>query len=80
MQDKMSVGFDLVLITERMTPDELQEVLDVVWGKLRMDGFIVADHMADKDKGGVFKNFCKGKGCSFVEISTRYGVSILQKS
>lgn len=79
MQRKMKGGFDLVLITERTTPDELQEVLDVAWDGLRTDGFVVADHMTDKERNRVFADFCRGEGVSFLEVPTRYGVSITQK-
>lgn len=79
MQDKMSGGFDLVMITEKSSPDELQESLDVTWEKLRLDGFLVVDHMSEKDRAMVFNNFCKAKDRPSANLQTRYGVSIVQK-
>jgi hypothetical protein len=79
MQVKMSPGFDLVMITEKTSPDDLRESLDVTWEKLRLDGFIVVDHASEKERGEVFRNFCKGKDRPSADILTRYGISIVQK-
>lgn len=79
MQDKMSKGFDLVMITEKTSPDDLQEILDVTWERLRLDGFVVVDHISEKERAMVFNNFCKTKDRPFFNIQTRYGVSIVQK-
>lgn len=79
MQEKMIRGFDLVMITEKTSPDDLQEILDVTWEKLRLDGFLVVDHMSEKDRAMVFNNFCKAKDRSSANLKTRYGVSIVQK-
>lgn len=76
MESKMSLGFDMVLLTSKMNDDELNEALDVCWNRLNMDGMIVVDHVSDRK---LFKAFCKAKNRPHISFDTRYGAAATQK-
>lgn len=80
MQDKMTGGFDLVMITEKCSPDIFNEMLEVCWNRLELDGYLVVERVdSDKLVGEVFASFCKSKNRSFIAIPTRYGNGFSQK-
>jgi hypothetical protein len=77
---RLSRGFDLVILTERLNSDQLSETLDVCWNYLNMDGFLVLDHAkAEKNMGDVFSSFCKAKNRPLVLFDTRYGAGLTHK-
>lgn len=77
---KMKSGFDLILITEKLNNDQINETLDICWENLNFDGFLVVDHVnSNKQVGDIFKGFSKGKNRNFEIFDTRYGTSVLQK-
>jgi len=77
---RLSRGFDLIMITERLNSDQLSETLDVCWNYISMDGFLVLDHAkADKFMGEVLSSFCKAKNRPLVFFDTRYGAGLTQK-
>ena len=74
---KMSLKFDMVMITEKINGDRINETLDVCWEYLNLDGFICLDHVSEtKD---IFFDFCKARNRSPVVFNTRYGVGLVQK-
>lgn len=77
---KIQKGFDLCMITEVFSNDQINEFLEIAWEYLNVDGFIVLDHItSNKNLGDIFKNFSKSKNKVFFEFETRYGVGIVQK-
>lgn len=77
---KLQKNFDLCMITERLNNDQINELLDICWEYLNLDGFIVVDHLkSNKSMGDIYRDFCKSKNKSPVEFSTRYGTGIIQK-
>lgn len=77
---KLQKNFDLFLITERLNNDQINELMDICWEYLNLDGFIVVDHLkSNKSMGDIFRDFCKGKNKPSIEFATRYGAGIIQK-
>lgn len=77
---KMSGGLDLVLVTGSFGADEMREILDVCWGRMRLDGVLVADRVnSDRKVGEVFKDFCKVQNRPCIVFDTRYGNGMTQK-
>jgi hypothetical protein len=46
---------------------------------LNDDGFIVLDGIMHKKVNKLFKDFCKIRNTSGIEIKTRYGLGIIRK-
>lgn len=76
---KLEKNFDFFLITEKFNNDEINELLDMCWQYLSLDGFIVVDHVGEKSKKEIFSSFCKGKNRDFLKFDTRYGIGLVQK-
>lgn len=77
---KMSPGFDMVLLTGTFGSDEVREMLEVCWGRMRLDGILVADRVnSDRKVGEVFRDFCKVQNRPCIVFDTRYGNGITQK-
>jgi predicted O-methyltransferase YrrM len=78
--NKMSKGFDIVLITEKVNSDQINETLDICWDYLNLDGFIVVDYvLSNRSIGDMFSSFCKSKNKPYFKFKTRYGTGITQK-
>ena len=76
----MSLGFDSILITERMNDDQMNEALNLCWEWLNLDGILCIDHStSDKHMGEMIKDFCKAKDRQFSAFETRYGAVVVQK-
>jgi hypothetical protein len=74
---KMSLKFDMVIITEKINGDRINETLDVCWEYLNLDGFLCLDYASEtKD---IFSDFCKARNRPFVFFTTRYGAGLTQK-
>jgi hypothetical protein len=77
---KLEKNCDLVISTERINNDKINESLEVCWQYLNVDGFIVVDHIHSNESiGEIFRSFCKGQNRPFVEFETRYGTGLVQK-
>lgn len=77
---KLEKNFDLFMITENCSNDDLNEFLDIFWQYLNLDGFILVDYVkSEKTKLEIFKSFCKGKNRDHKEFDTRYGIGLVQK-
>jgi len=59
--------------------DSIKEDLDLSWDHLNDDGFIVLDGIMHKKVNKLFKDFCKIRNTSGIEIKTRYGLGIIRK-
>lgn len=72
--------WDLVLINEESSYDKHRYYLDLAWGKMSPESFLVMDyvdrHPPSKE---AYFDFCKLKNREPMLVSTRYGVGILQK-
>lgn len=80
MQNMMSEGFDLVLVTEKAGVDLIHEAMEACWTRLRLDGFMVVENLTTNPKlKGVFRSFCKARSREDVIFSTRYGTGVVQK-
>lgn len=80
MDGKMSIGFDMALITGSFGSDELREILEISWSRLSLDGLLVVERVeSDKKVGIMFKDFCKVHNRPHVVIGTRYGTGMTQK-
>lgn len=78
--NRMRVGFDLVLVTEKSHGDQAQETLEICWEHLKLDGCIIIDYVeSNRDIGEVFRDFCKAKNRECVLFKTRYGTGMIQK-
>jgi hypothetical protein len=74
---KMSLKFDMIMVTENINGDKINETLDVCWEYLNLDGFLCLDHISEtKD---ILSDFCKARNRSLVVFGTRYGVGLTQK-
>jgi hypothetical protein len=77
---KIKIGFDMILITEKLNNDQINETLDMCWENLNFDGILVVDYInSNKHVGEIFKGFSKGKNRNFEIFNTRYGTGVLQK-
>jgi hypothetical protein len=80
MESKMSSGFDMVLITSKMNDDEMNEVLEVCWNHMNLDGVMVVDHAVSIPRvGDLFGAFCRSRNRPVVSFDTRYGNALTQK-
>jgi hypothetical protein len=79
-ESMISSGFDLALITCKLKDDELNDILYLSWKYMKLDGFILVDHMKSNLKCfEVFKSFCKVQNRDFVLFETRYGNTLVRK-
>lgn len=80
LEIKLSLGFDFVIISSKIEADEFNNVLNISWDHLSLDGFLVTDYInSDSKTGNVFKNFCKSKNLDYLIFNTRYGNGIVRK-
>ena len=78
-EQKLSPGFDMVMITERRSGDQLVETLEVCWDRLPIDGVLVVDHISSDHADDIFSSFCRGRSRPHSVLATRYGMGIVQK-
>lgn len=79
-QNKLTQKFDLIMLTEDMTNDQINECLDISWECLNLDGFLVCDYInSNKFIKKIFSSFVKTKNRDAFYFKTRYGVGIIQK-
>lgn len=80
LESKMSKGFDCVIVSSKMNPDDLNDIMEISWRHMNLDAFLVVDHVSSNPKeGDIFRSFCKAKSRPAVVFPTRYGVGFTQK-
>lgn len=80
MQQIMSSGFDLILVTENCDADHMKEILEICWGHLNLDGYMVLDRTeSNKSFGEIFSDVCKSHNRASHAVKTRYGTLLVQK-
>lgn len=80
LENKLSLGFDTVIISSKIEADEFNNILNISWDHLNLDGFIITDYInSDPKIGNVFKCFCKSKNRECLIFNTRYGNGVARK-
>lgn len=69
-------GVDMALVSHEMNSDSLMECMGLCWGLLAPGGHLCVDRLCHRDSRGVFRDFCKSRGCDSHVFDTRYGSGI----
>lgn len=80
LESKMDLGFDMVIVSSKMDSDEMNDVLDISWKHMNLDGIMSVDQVRSNPKvGEIFKSFCKVQNRTPAFVDTRYGTGIVIK-
>lgn len=72
-------NWDLVLYTQKTDPKFLKRNLDKSWEQLKVDGYLIVDHLFEKDHMEHFEQWCIGKNLNPIIYSTRNILGIVKK-
>ena len=80
VQERLTLGWDMILVETEMAYDDLRYLLDVLWRHVNRDGYMVVERA---DEGNVahapFQDFCKINRLDPLVFSTRYGTGVVCK-
>lgn len=71
--------WDLTLINEEMSYDNLRTCLDMVWAQVSDKGVIILDHARQESTKTALADFSKTVNREYVYFDTRYGTGMVQR-
>ena len=80
VQERLSVGWDIIMVDTEVSYDDFRYLLDVLWKHVSSDGWMVVDRVGD---GGSacqpFQDFAKISRLDPCVFDTRYGTGVIYK-
>jgi hypothetical protein len=76
----LDYNFDLIIVNEKSNFDKINDMLNIFWNKLNLNGCLVMDFLSyDKKIKNIFLDFCKSNNRQPVLCKTRYVTGIVIK-